>query len=63
MSGKSNTASCDNCVHYEYDEFCDCYCCTINLDEDEMQRFLSSSSFNCPYFKFYDDYSMVRKQN
>ena len=39
MSGKSNTASCDNCVHYEYDEFCDCYCCTINLDEDEMQRF------------------------
>ena len=45
------------------DEECDCYFCEVNLDEDEMQRFLTSPKFECPYFNFYDEYSIVRKQN
>ena len=36
---------------------------TFNLDEDEMQRFMTSQTFNCPYFNFYDEYGIVRKQN
>lgn len=54
---------CENCVNYYYDEESDCYCCDVSLDEDEMQRFLTSSNFNCPYYEFYDEYGIVRKQN
>ena len=31
--------NCDACVNYEYDEDYECYCCMVNLDEDEMYRF------------------------
>ena len=46
-----------------YDDEYDADVCSINLDEDELIRFMSGSDFNCPYFKFYDEYKMVRKQN
>ena len=46
-----------------YDDEYDSDVCSINLDEDELIRFMSGSDFNCPYFKFYDEYKMVRKQN
>lgn len=57
------SANCENCSNYIYDDQDDCYYCNVNLDEDEMQRFLSSPKFECPYFNFYDEYSIVRKQN
>ncbi len=40
------------------DEFCDC-----GLDEDEYATFLSSVPDRCPYFRLYDEYGTVRKQN
>lgn len=54
---------CENCVNYVYDDESDCYCCDAALDEDEMGRFLTRRTENCPYFGFYDEYSIVRKQN
>ncbi|NCA80368.1 MAG: hypothetical protein EOM05_01840 [Clostridia bacterium] len=63
MSNTSNATNCENCAYYEYDDYDDCYSCTINLDEDEMVRFMSYSTFSCPYFKLYDEYGLVRKQN
>ena len=33
---------CENCVYYSYDEEYDAYICEMDLDEDEMVRFLSS---------------------
>ena len=60
---KKRASSCDDCVFYDYDEDWDTYTCQMNLDEDEMQRFLTSPKFECPYFNFYDEYSIVRKQN
>lgn len=54
---------CDFCAYYDYDEESDQYYCEINLDEDEMQNFLSYSTWNCPYFNPYDEYKIVRKQN
>ena len=48
---------------YYYDEEFDEYCCDINLDEDEMMRFLSSSNYACPYFRLDDEYGVVKKQN
>ncbi|MBR3994324.1 MAG: hypothetical protein IKI97_03490 [Clostridia bacterium] len=55
--------SCDLCQYYIYDDETDSYFCSINLDEDEMVRFLSSSNYACPYFVMYDEYKIVRKQN
>ena len=32
--------NCDDCVNYVYDEYCECWVCLVNLDEDEMYRFM-----------------------
>ena len=55
--------SCDTCVNYVYDEDYECYVCLVNLDEDEMARFLSTSYQSCPYYQTDDEYKIVRKQN
>lgn len=54
--------NCDCCVNFIYDEDYDCYTCYVNLDEDEMSRFLSESFHDCPYFQLDDEYKVVRKQ-
>ena len=55
--------NCESCANYLYDEEFDCYYCDINLDEDEMMRFLSHQTKGCPYYNHYDEYGVVRKQN
>lgn len=55
-------ANCDYCSNYIYDETDDYYYCDVNLDEDEMYRFLTGSFQNCPYFQMEDEYKIVRKQ-
>lgn len=60
---KPQATSCEMCAHFVYDELYGEYICQINLDEDEMGRFLSSSNYACPYFNLYDEYKIVRKQN
>lgn len=54
---------CEDCSNYVYDDRDDCYYCDVNLDEDEMMRFLSSDNYNCPFYRHDDEYSIVRKQN
>mgnify|MGYP003315156336 FL=1 len=54
---------CENCANYYYDDELQEYCCDVNLDEDEMMRFLTSSNYHCPYFRLDDEYGVVRKQN
>lgn len=53
---------CDDCMYYIYDEDMDCYICLIDLDQDEMEDFLSYATDHCPYYKFMDDYVLARKQ-
>ncbi len=55
--------SCENCIHYRYDEYYDSYGCDADLDEDEMGRFLTRTMEGCPYFRLDDEYGLVRKQN
>ncbi|HEX2944437.1 MAG TPA: DUF6472 family protein [Clostridia bacterium] len=59
MKDKTN---CDCCINYAYDEEYECHVCQMNLDEDEMMRFLSKSYYDCPYFRLNDEYKTVRKQ-
>ncbi len=58
-----SSGCCESCTNYVYDEDFDCYSCMVNLDEDEMYRFLSEANFSCPYYKLDDEYAIVRKQN
>lgn len=53
---------CDECCNYVYDEQSDYYSCDVDLDEDEMMRFLTTNNFECPYFRRDDEYEIVRKQ-
>ena len=59
----SDSSQCDNCVHFIYDEFYEYSYCNINLDEDEMVKFLQYDTSSCNHFQFNDDYKIVRKQN
>ena len=54
---------CESCANYAYDEESDCMYCEVNLDEDEMYRFVRGNNDNCHYFRMGDDYTIVRKQN
>ena len=54
---------CDSCVYYVYDDDWEEYFCTANLDEDDLSRLLQSRRNTCPYYRLYDEYKTVRKQN
>ena len=54
--------NCEMCAHYVEDEEFGDYC-SVNLDEDEMELFLTQSVKGCHYFQLYDEYKIVRKQN
>jgi len=62
MNNMAQKSNCDTCVFYVYDDDCDCYVCTVNLDEDEMVNFLSFSTNNCPNYRLNDEYGIVKKQ-
>lgn len=53
---------CEYCVNYVYDEQAGYSLCLVNLDEDEMERFLSGNPGGCPYFRLDDEYQVVRHQ-
>ncbi|MBR4890009.1 MAG: hypothetical protein IKU15_01675 [Clostridia bacterium] len=54
---------CENCINYAYDEEYEEYVCNVNIDEDEMSHLMSTKYRKCPYFRFGDDYTIVKKQN
>ncbi len=60
--GPKRKAACESCEFYQYDDYTDSYVCAMNLDEDEMAGFLSHSTSECHYYRFYDEYKSVNKQ-
>ena len=54
---------CESCVYYDYDEFYGENVCRADLDEDDMVNYLKGSSAQCPYYRYYDEYKSVQKQN
>lgn len=53
---------CETCANFCYDEDYECYVCEVNLDEDDMVRFLQGNTNQCAYYRNGDEYSVVRKQ-
>ena len=56
------SANCEECVYYDYDDEIDAYTCTMDLDEDEMERFLRGVNSACPFYRRGDDYETARRQ-
>lgn len=63
MGKNKKISCCESCSNYVFDEDFEQYSCMVNLDEDEMYRFLSETNYSCPYYKTDDEYAVVRKQN
>lgn len=49
-------------MYMDTDEFGFTYC-RMELDEDESVHFARGDVGGCPYYRYYDEYTMVRKQN
>ncbi|MCD7746956.1 MAG: DUF6472 family protein [Firmicutes bacterium] len=60
---KKRAVRCEDCEWYDFDEETEEYGCMITLDEDESERVGRAGSRECPYFRFYDEYKSVQKQN
>ena len=58
----SNAVNCEYCVNYSYDDDYECYTCEVNLDEDEMERFLRAANDACPFYRLGDEYRTARRQ-
>ncbi|MGN0481697.1 MAG: DUF6472 family protein [Lachnospiraceae bacterium] len=54
--------NCETCSNYIYDEDFEYYVCDMDLDEDEMARFITCTFKDCPYYSYNDEYRIVRKQ-
>lgn len=60
---KQTSSPCETCAYYDviYDD--GTLGCTIDIDEDDTYRERSGIARACPYYKFYDEYKSVQKQN
>lgn len=63
MQEKKKITQCETCAYYDYDEEMEAYICLVNFDEDEMASVYGGARRACPYYRFYDEYKMVQKQN
>jgi hypothetical protein len=55
--------NCETCMYSVTDEITGEAFCDLDLDEDEMERLASGRYSGCPYYRFYDEYKLVQKQN
>lgn len=55
--------NCESCEFFDCNDEDGTRECQIALDEDEFLRFMSGHYSECPYYRYYDEYKSVRKQN
>lgn len=58
----AETSNCEMCNNFVYDNEDECYVCDMDLDEDDMVRFLMGNTASCPYYQSNDEYLIVRHQ-
>ena len=56
-------AICDYCQYNSFDEETGEYYCSVDLDEDEIERFMNGNDKECVFYKPFDEYKLVQKQN
>ena len=60
---KRKSGPCETCLYYDVLDESGEMGCTVSIDEDEAYRERADSRSECPYYHFYDEYKLVRKQN
>lgn len=53
---------CEFCMYQCFDEEYEEYYCSMNFDQDELERLRFNPSSSCPYFRMGDEYTIVKKQ-
>ncbi len=53
---------CDHCAYYEYDEEDETWYCGVDMDEDDLYRFMQAGNREGPYFRNDDEYEVVKHQ-
>ena len=59
---KTKPTNCECCGNYVYDDDYGYYVCEMDLDEDEMERFLKGSNTACPFYRPGGDYKTASRQ-
>ncbi len=54
---------CESCMYFDYDEDAGEDVCGVDMDEDENVSLLTGKSSGCPYYRYYNEYKSVQKQN
>lgn len=62
-AAKNSAAACETCAYYDVIDEDGTLGCTVDIDEDECFAERANPRRACPYYKFYDEYTLVRKQN
>ena len=60
---KVKSTPCESCAYYDVIDEDGTLGCTIDIDEDDAYREKADSRSVCTYYKFYDEYKSVQKQN
>jgi len=59
---EKSESRCESCEFFEDDGYGE-PTCQMDLDEDEFAEFAAGRTGACPYYRFYDEYKTVQKQN
>ena len=62
MDKEEAPQDCELCAYYAYDEDWECWCCEVNMDEDDYSRYIAGDHRGCPYFRLGDEYKIAAKQ-
>lgn len=60
---KIKSTPCESCAYYDVIDEDGTLGCTIDIDEDDAYRERADVRSVCTYYKFYDEYKSVQKQN
>lgn len=56
------SSNCDTCAYNIYNEEDETNYCEANMDEDDMVRIIERHYKGCPYYRYDDEYAVVRHQ-
>jgi len=60
---KQHATPCESCAYYDVIDEDGSMGCTVDVDEDDAYRERYGGTRSCSYYKFYDEYKTVQKQN
>ena len=60
---KNKPTPCETCAYYDIIDEDGTFGCVVDVDEDDLYRERSDTRSECPFYKFYDEYKSVQKQN